>query len=909
VANRLTRAFRALFGRDEAARSQLTDYVNTGFTFNGVGYWPPYGGQVRKNREEIENSFTGYVTGAYKSDGVVFATILARLLLFTEARFQWQHMLNGRPQDLFGDDALNVLENPWPNGTTGELLARMEQDVSLAGNFYAVRDGDRIRRLRPDWVSIVLTAPPEEAIASDVAGYAYYPGGITSGSTPEIYPVDEMCHWCADEETEILTAEGWKDFRALQVGDEVLTLNHQTGLSEWQPALDVMVFPAERRSLVSMEGREFSSLTTGNHRWAVERKNSRAGGYVRRWATSDSISTGDRIPIAAFCADTPAEQKWTDALVELVAWFWTEGRYKSGSKPGIRARGIQIAQSAKNADNVARIRASLTALFGPAVQAMSKRGPRSEQPHEWREAIDDDMLIFSLSANASDVVTEHAPSKVVTTGFLRSLTQAQLDLFIQVSMLADNNGADRLAQKNPAMAEQFALACILAGRPVSIRPGQEKLRGYRMTNVRMLKKRHVYPQESRRPNSTFTVSRVDYDGHVWCPRTQNETWLARRRGSVYFTGNSPIPDPEAQFRGMSWLTPVLQEVIGDKLATVHKNKFFENGATLQTVFLLKETVTGEQFKEFIRLADEAHVGVDNAYKPLYMGGGADAKVIGADLKQLDFKAVQGAQETRIAAAAGVPPIIVGLSEGLASATYSNYAMARRKFGDHWARPQWRSACAALQVLTDVPEDARLWYDDRDIAFLREDQKDAAEIGQIRASTINTYITAGFTPESAVAAVDGDDLTLLVHTGMVSVQLQPPGQGVPTDAAAGEVPGETPPPEQQAAEPTDADTQALNDALDQISSGASRSDDDAWRALDRERLHHYWTRDPEGLAKWVESPHPWTSLRNHLLKHVGPGRAERMAAEWFHEVMGFWPGSDTNRVVHGKPPRGQLVGPG
>ena len=39
-----------------------------------------------------------------------------------------------------------------------------------------------------------------------------------------------------------------------------------------------------------------------------------------------------------------------------------------------------------------------------------------------------------------------------------------------------------------------------------------------------------------------------------------------------------------------------------------------------------------------------------------------AEVVGRDFQQMDFKAVQGAGETRIAAAAGVPPIVVGVHE-------------------------------------------------------------------------------------------------------------------------------------------------------------------------------------------------------------------------------------------------------
>lgn len=56
----------------------------------------------------------------------------------------------------------------------------------------------------------------------------------------------------------------------------------------------------------------------------------------------------------------------------------------------------------------------------------------------------------------------------------------------------------------------------------------------------------------------------------------------------------------------------------------------------------------------------------------------------------------------------------------------------------------------------------------------------------------------------------------------------------------------------------------------------------------ERLHLYWTKG-EGLPKWAFSPHPWTTLRDHLLKYMNQGMADRSASKWFHEVFGYWPG--------------------
>jgi len=415
------------------AFDQWVDY----FTFNGSGY--PFivnNGNAPQAREEIGGSFNGFVEGVYKRNGVVFACMAARQLLFSEARFQYQRMRAGRPGDLYGTPGLSVLEQPWENGTTGDLLKRAIVDVDLAGNFYAVRRGNAIRRLRPDWVTIIAGSRTGSAIDAEPIGYEYKEGGPSSSEEPVMLLAENVCHFKA------------------------------------------------------------------------------------------------------------------------------------------------------------------------------------------------------------------------------------------------------------------------------------------------------------------------YD------------------------------DPQARFRGISWLGPVLGDILGDQAATNHKSQFFENGASLGYVVTLdpEGTMNPDQFQRWVDKFRSGHEGAENAYKTLFLSRGADVKVVGTNLQDLDFKGVQGAGETRICAAARVPPIIVGVSEGLESATYSNYGQARRAFADLTMRPMWRMIAGALQSIVDVPSDSRLWYDDRDIPFLQEDLKDTAEIQASQAQTIASLIREGFTPASVVAAVQNDEWSLLEHTGLVSVQLQSPGAG-------------------------------------------------------------------------------------------------------------------------------------
>lgn len=238
---------------------------------------------------------------------------------------------------------------------------------------------------------------------------------------------------------------------------------------------------------------------------------------------------------------------------------------------------------------------------------------------------------------------------------------------------------------------------------------------------------------------------------------------------------APLPDPRAHWRGMSWLTPVLQEVAADVAATQHKLGFFRRGASPSMVVTYDAQVSSEELQAAIASFEERFAGAGNSYRVLHVGGGADIKPLSFDFSQLDFARLVGRAETRIAAAAGVHPVIVGFSEGLqgSSLNAGNYQQVRRRFVDGTMRPLWSAAAEALERVVDVPQGARLWVDDRDIAFLRQDAAEQARIRQAQAQTIVTLIRDGFTPSSAVEAVVTGDLRRLQHTGLVSVQLQPP----------------------------------------------------------------------------------------------------------------------------------------
>ncbi len=412
--------------------------------------------------------------------------------------------------------------------------------------------------------------------------------------------------YCVDAETEILTTAGWRRYNEVQPGTDVLTLNHETGMSEWQPVLSMHVFPAERRQLVRLRTRDHSSLSTGDHRWPVltRRRKWQGNGWnghteTRGWRTSDTLEAADWLIRAAPPADAPCEAKWADDFVELVAWTYTEGHIRDSG-------ALILTQSlVANPDLVARIDAVLRRLYGPP-SASLRRGTAQHLQPRWLRVEHGDNARFKLSREAAEPVLLAAPDKVPSSTWLRDLTLAQLRLFIDVSLMADGDSlglwpAERkrgchFAQKDLRRSEAFQFALILAGIASSIvtrsNDGHHTVSVHKKTGTAVVRATEV----ARRVGSKSAVREtIEHDGIVWCPRTANGTWFARRDGTSYFTGNTAFAVGDS---GVSCqvTNPDVQQVV---------NEFWTDPANYilprrQDLFLRDQMLLGETFLELMQ---------------------------------------------------------------------------------------------------------------------------------------------------------------------------------------------------------------------------------------------------------------------------------------------------------------------
>lgn len=444
----------------------------------------------------------------------------------------WNANFWSGPYSGFGVTGTAFYVNFVPYGMNPFCLSRKADQVRIEGSV------ECRRRLVQEVVPIDTV--PTQCITVDSADRTYLCGKqmvVThnTGQRPNAKNLHFDVQFCADSETQILTRRGWKDYCEVIEGEDVLTYNAETDLAEWQPALAVNVFDAVDQELVSIESLSHSSLTTKNHRWYVDHGISSRGSWRRekRIVTSDALTDRDSIPCGRRVSNLPETAKYDDDFVALVGWFWTEGHVISGGS-------LSLAQ--KDGSDYQDIYNLLERLWGPPAENMRNGGQPLPFP-AWRVALADDANRFYLNRTASlelYVAFEDLSQKVLCPDFITSLTEDQLRLFIDVSIRADGHkgptGVRTITQSIRSRLDAFAIACQLAGIRTSL--SHRKLGGkgnYADSDIWTL------VLKEGRPNFTPSKKKqslVSYTGKVWCPTTANGTWLARRNGAVYFTGNT-----------------------------------------------------------------------------------------------------------------------------------------------------------------------------------------------------------------------------------------------------------------------------------------------------------------------------------------------------------------------------------
>lgn len=332
------------------------------------------------------------------------------------------------------------------------------------------------------------------------------PVGNTHPGRVRILPLNPS--FCLTPDTEILTKRGWLFYDQLTDQDEALSLNLESDEIVWTDVKQVNVFDWDG-PLAKWENERFSVLSTADHRWIHESGRGKRSIkrthelHDKRGGGSGRLVVAGGIPLAF--AETA---KWDNDFVELVAWFVTEGHWHSDTKAPCFTQSEIV-----NPEKAARI-ARLLKIYSASTYRYKGKATQWYVPM---------LRNTMLSVVGLD--------KQLTPEFLTALTYTQARLLYETLLDGDGHRGitTTFSQSNAGRVDGFQMLAAMLGLRTQTKWRQRDI-GLPCSDTTVYQNRTLNMQNLRKTEE-------HYQGKVWCPTTGTGTWLARRKGITFWTGN------------------------------------------------------------------------------------------------------------------------------------------------------------------------------------------------------------------------------------------------------------------------------------------------------------------------------------------------------------------------------------
>lgn len=327
----------------------------------------------------------------------------------------------------------------------------------------------------------------------------------------ELFTMTPLHGMCVDGKTEILTRHGWGTHQDIAEGVPVLTYNCDTGLTEWQPILAIHREKGYAGSMYRGKG-HLDTMFTGDHRWATDHGILPFG----------EMTTKHRVRVAARHENVNVEGiEDQPTFHELVGWVMAEGSVVANENK------VVIYQSfSRYPENCERIELCL--------RSAEAQYHVADRPYENDGVIRRYVITGDVARRIKFIVgyPKCLPPRYVTSLSRLSLL-ALYDGLIRGDGHVTKTGSWHFTTIDKGLADSVQIVAVLLGWRTNIRHFQQN--GKRVWRVTGSKRQEITDFKRR-------VEECDSPGFVWCPKTRNGTWVARRGGTAYITGNSWMYD-------------------------------------------------------------------------------------------------------------------------------------------------------------------------------------------------------------------------------------------------------------------------------------------------------------------------------------------------------------------------------
>lgn len=407
-------------------------------------------------------------------------------------------------------------------------IVKKASDTLLAINGLEAKSSDFKRRLievannvsiKPEYLAAVM------ASESGMKASATNPMGGAVG-------LIQFMPACVSIDTEILTLDGWKFYNQVTIGDEIISFNEKENTLEKDKITKLYEFDSV--STYRMHNKQFDFISTHDHRWYCD-----YNGKTVVKTTEELASLNSRYKIkrsALFKGDYSIEL--SEEFFELLGVIVGDGSINKTYFSENKKAGLTICQSIKAKPQVVdRIQFCLDKVFGHGKYLYSNclRGMI-----RWHIRHEDASLFYKFLNE----------EKVLNKRLLFKLSPMQLKSLKKGYLIKDGTiqygKYENFVQCHDERMRDFQLICFLLGETANVKEYIRKVSKQKIPNGKeyTIKPIKYYCNVKKRSSLTEARKcRMNYDKiidlvKVWCPQTNNKTWIARRNGYITITGNT-----------------------------------------------------------------------------------------------------------------------------------------------------------------------------------------------------------------------------------------------------------------------------------------------------------------------------------------------------------------------------------
>ena len=323
---------------------------------------------------------------------------------------------------------------------------------------------------------------------------------------------------CVSEDTQILTPKGWATYEDIKEGILIKTFNLETGEIENQKVESV--FKGQYKGVMyNLKNRIQDQLISPGHR--VVRKLFNSDKYILEPIEEVAkLKSPIVIPIAGDNT-LNGHVDLSDEQLRLMAWIISEGSIGKNGKHRSCYR-VSIYQSKlKNRKNYDEIK-NLLNHFGFKYSETEKSG------------LGEPVVRFRINAEGSKTIHKWFGSKENVKSIPKDILNLNLEksrLFLNTYIKGDGHESCKISTTSLEILNALQIVAVNAGYGFTVLTRKPTLGKKKIYVLRLIKHKNTYIQE---------ITKVKYDGVIWCPHTKNETIIAKRNGKVFITGNTPF---------------------------------------------------------------------------------------------------------------------------------------------------------------------------------------------------------------------------------------------------------------------------------------------------------------------------------------------------------------------------------